>query len=605
MKKIIIIFCILISINTTAFANNSIYDENNYLVSYSAPYNGTERFNLPTVSKSIALNIAWNFILNNCPEIVNEINMDKATITYNKSYPYGYNIILPRIIAGIEYSGNYISLFVDSNSGDVINFTKNFINNITVENYSSIIDTKTAEDKYKLSLGLNLQYNKNISDGKIKTYLTYTAGDIIINAVTGNIISTSYYIPSDGYFDVTYTAEMVSEYVDDGTTLSISEADRIARNINELEITDHYKINSVKYLKNQDDTYLISIMYENASNFKEVTLNAKTGLLTEYADNSANVTGSNYTNTAEQFAEKYYSPYINSAIKRVRNDEQNNILLYERLVNEIPFKSNGLYICYTNGKLKHVSFLWDNVEFESTHDTITSDYAYEKLFDKCGLELNYYKRENNVLTPVYKLSSKGTGIIDAKTGRQLNYDGSIYYSSKEMNYIDINSHYAGNIARKMSDCDIYVSSGHVLLEDYITQQEYLLLISEFIDGTKPVLSTTGVLTDDQTEMLYAYMYDNNVIDRSETDYKSYVTRANAVKYFLRVLGYGTVADMSEIFIRHFKDSDDIPENLIGYVELARSMGLINGSMDNYFKPNEFLTNGDSLIIMYNYLKKQG
>ncbi len=605
MKKIIVTFCILISFSTTVFANNSIYDENNHLISYSASYNGTESFTLPTVSKSIALNITENFILNFCPEIVDEINMDKATITYNKSYPYGYNIILPRIIEGIEYSDNYISLFIDGKSGDVINYTKNFSNNITVESYTSVIDKKTAEEQYKLSSGLNLQYNKNIIDGKINTYLTYTAKDIIINAVTGNTIATSYYIPSDGYFDVTYTAEMVSEYIDDGTALSITEADKIARSINELEITDDYKINSVNYLKNRDNTYLISMMYENKPNFKEVTLNAKTGLLAEYSDNSTNITDSKYQNSAEEFAKKYYPSYISSAIKRERNDEQNNILLYERLVNDIPFKSNGLYICYTNGKLKHVSFLWDNVEFESTQDIITSDYAYEQLFDKGGLELNYYKRESNVLTPVYKLSSKGTGIIDAKTGRQLNYDGGIYYSPKEMNYIDINSHYSGNIARKMSDCDIYVSSGHVFLADYITQQEYLLLISEFINGTKPVLSTTGVLTDDQTEMLYAYMYDNNVIDRSETDYKSYVTRADAVKYFLRVLGYGTVADMSEIFIRHFNDSDDIPQNLIGYVELARSMGLVKGSINNYFKPNEFLTNGDSLIIMYNYLKKQG
>ena len=174
-----------------------------------------------------------------------------------------------------------------------------------------------------------------------------------------------------------------------------------------------------------------------------------------------------------------------------------------------------------------------------------------------------------------------------------------------MNYIDINSHYSGNIANKMSDCDIYVSSGHVFLSDHISQQEYLLLISEFIDGTKPVLNTTGMLTDDQIEMLYAYMYSNNIMSPEETDYKGYVTRADAVKYFLRILGYGTVGDMSEIFIKHFNDSHLISKEHIGYVELARSMGIISGSTDNKFKPNEFLTNGDSLIIMYNYLKKQG
>lgn len=589
-----------------AFTDDSIYDENNSLVYYTAAYEGTDKLTLPVVSKNIALTVARSFLKANCPEIIDEINIDAPSITYSKSYPYGYNIVFSRIINGIVYSENNVSVFIDSKNGNVVSYTKKFSNDITAEDTSSLIDEETAKAQYKLSVGLNLQYNKKIINNQIQTYLTYTADDVIINAVTGNIIPTTYYIPSDGYFDVTYTAEKVSEYIDDGTTISIVEADNFARSIDELEITDDYDITSVNYLKNRDDTYLISLIYENVSSSKVVTLNAKTGLLAEYYDNSPNDdTSGNGENIAEEFAEKYYSEYTNSVVKRKNTDRQNTILLYERLVNDIPYKSNGLYICYTNGKLKCVSFAWDNVSFDSTKDVISTDEAYEQLFKKCGLELTYYRRDNNILTPVYRLSSKGTGIIDANNGRQLNYDGSIYYQAKEMNYIDINSHYAGDIARKMSDCDIYVSSGNVFLADYISQQEYLLLISEFIDGTKPVLSTTGMLTDDQSEMLYAYMYSNKIIDRSEASPNSYITRADAVKYFLKILGYGTIGDMSEIFIRHFNDSDDISEDDIGYVELARSMGLINGTGENCFKPNDLITNGDSLIIMYNYLKKQG
>jgi len=103
-------------------------------------------------------------------------------------------------------------------------------------------------------------------------------------------------------------------------------------------------------------------------------------------------------------------------------------------------------------------------------------------------------------------------------------------------------------------------------------------------------------------MLYAYMFANNIMDRSEADSVGYVTRADAVKYFLRILGYGTVGDMSDIFIRHFNDYDSVSEKLVGYIELARSMGIVNGAGDGRFKPKEFITNGDSLIIMYNYLK---
>ena len=63
--------------------------------------------------------------------------------------------------------------------------------------------------------------------------------------------------------------------------------------------------------------------------------------------------------------------------------------------------------------------------------------------------------------------------------------------------------------------------------------------------------------------------------------------------------------MWEIFTPHFADSDLISEHLRGYVELARSLEIVKGSTDNRFKPDEYLTNGDSLIIIYNYLIKQG
>lgn len=607
IRSIIVTICSLLILSTTVFSD-SMYDENNRLMYYSEPYVGAELMTIPMVSKQDALLIAKNFIAEKCPEIADSINTDNASISHSKSYPYGYNITFPRIINNIEYEENYVSLFIDSKNGQVNTYTKNFSTDIITEDSSSVIDKGSAENIYKSAFGIHLQYNKKIAGNKIYTYLTYTADDFMVNAITGNTIVTPYYIPTDSYFDIINTAEKVSEYVDDGSSISISDANDIIRNIPELGISDDYRIVSVDYLKNHDDTHLINLLFKNGNYTKEVALNAKTGLLVEYTDNSADIVSPlnpDMESVAESFAEKYYGDYSNQFIKRKNSEDNYTVLLYERHVNDIPYKSNGLYVSYYNGKLKKVSFAWDNTEFMPTDNIVSEEYAYKQFFEKCGLELIYFKRDNGILTPVYKKSSNGTGIIDAESGRQLNYDGSFYYTPKEMKYLDTDTHYAGKIASILSDCDIYASSGNVYLEDYITQEEYLLLISEFINGTKPILNTTGILTDDQREMLYAYMYSNGIIDRSEADYTAFVTRADAVKYLLRILGHGTVGEMSDIFITHFEDADTIPENLVGYVELARSLGYINGSTNNCFKPNEFLTNGDSLIIIYNYLSKQG
>ena len=606
-KIISFILCIFTFVVSTAYAEK-VYDENNHLVYLNETNSDSKSMSVPKVTKQEAVKIAQNFIAEFCPEVINDISMENLSITYSKSFPYGYNITFTRIINNIEYKENYINIFVDSENGRVTTYSKNFSNDIEVENTDSIISLENAEKIYRQAMGIKLQYNKKIVNNKIQTYLTYTAEDIMINATTGNTMNTPYYIPTDDYFDVVNTAEKVSEFIDDGTIISIADANNIIRSMPELEVLDNYRIISVDYLKNYDDTQLISILYKSGNYTKKITLNAKNGLLTEYTDNSADIpTADNFDteSEAEAFAEKYYKDYFNQFTKRQKSENNYTVLLYEREVNDIPYKSNGLYVSYYNGKLKKVSFAWDNTEFQSLDNIVSVDYAYKKFFEKYGLELSYFKRENGVLTPVYRKSSKGTGIIDADSGRQLNYDGSYYYNAKEMNYMDINTHYAGPIAQKLSDCDIYVSSGNVFLEDYITQQEFILLISEFINGTKPIINTTGILTDDQREMLYAYMYSNGIMERSEADYTAYVTRADAVKYFLRILGHGTIGDMSEIFITHFDDSDTIPKHLIGYVELARSLGLVKGSTGNCFKPNDFLTNGDSLIIIYNYLTKQG
>jgi len=609
MKKLLTLLCLtvftIIYSSTTVFAD-SVYDENNHLLYYSDSYTGSEVMTVPQVSKEAALGIAINFIETFCPENSDSINIDTVSITHTKSYPYGYNIVFPRIVDGIVYRENSISFFIDSKNGQVVSFSKNFDNNITIENSGSFADIETAENTYKLAMGISLQYNKKIVNNKIHTYLTYTTDDIIINASTLNTIITPYAISKENYFDVLNTAEKVSAYVDDGTAISISEANSIIRNIEELGVSHEYSIASADYLKNYDDTYLISLLYKSGNNQKKVTLNAKNGLLVEYTDASADIDAKSEPSdiVAEAFANKYYKEYQDNFIKRKDTESDSTVLLYERSVNGIAYKSNGLYIYCANGKIKNVSFAWDNTEFDSPEGIISEEDAYRQFFEKCGLELTYYKRDNGVLTPVYRKSSNGTGIFDAFSGRHLNYDGTFYMNPKEINYGDIDRHYSGSIAKKLSDCDIYVSSGNVYLDDKIAQQEYLLLISEFIDGTKPVINTNGVLNDDQTEMLYAYMYSNGIMDRSEANHSGFITRADAVKYLLRILGHGTIGDMTDIFIPHFEDSDQIPEGLMGYVELARSLGLVNGTTDNRFKPNEYLSNGDSLIIIYNYLMKQ-
>ena len=581
-----------------------------FIFVFSAVCNASSgKMELPAVSKETALSNSTDYILKNFSEIANEVDFNDGVVSYNKSEPYGYIVSFTRTINDIPYPNDSVMLFLDKDTGEVLDYSIDFTEGLTVDDGPSVISKREAREKYIASNGLSLRYNKKITQDGVKIYLTYQADEnLLINAQTSNTITVPYEIPTDGYFDISSMSEKSSGYIDSYSDLiTTSDADKIIRQIKEFQITDRYDINSAEYLKCSDGTYLISLLYKSANDKKTVTLNAKSGVVVEYSDESAsNVAGSKYdqNNNISSVIDKYYSGYKQDMTKHIFVTDDYSVCLLERDVGGIPYKGNGLYICFNNfGKLLKLSFLWEDEEFPSTNGIIDSESAYSSFFEKCDLTLSYYKRENNRLTPVYQKSSKGTGIIDAYTGRQLNYDGSAYYSVKSLNYLDISSNYAGEIAKKLSDCDIYVSSGNVFLDDPISQEEYLLLISEVITGTKPVLNITGYITEDQREMLYKYMYSKQVLEPSETNYDGYVTRADAVKYFLCVLGYKTVADMEDIFVPHFKDNDDIPSGLLGYVELARSMNIISGHGDNSFCPNEYITNGESLTILYNYLKR--
>ena len=394
----------------------------------------------------------------------------------------------------------------------------------------------------------------------------------------------------------------------DESVISLPAADNIARSIKELEISDKYIPTLANYIKNYDGTYFINITYQNDNDYKSITLNAVNGDIAEYSDNSSHYSlgiVSDCNEFIDEFVKENYQQYLSDTVKTHSSDNNYTVNLYERRVEGIPYKSNGIYVCTDNsGKIKNISFAWDNVSFDKPNDIFLPNNAYNEFFKKCGLKLSFYKRENGNITPVYIKSPDATGIIDAKSLRQLNYDGSRYYAAKDLNYIDINSHYSKDIAISLANCEIYASSGNVYLGDYISQKDYLYLLTELIQDTKPVLSSTGILNEDQLDMLYSYMLTNGILDAGEIDYDGYVTRADAVKYLLKILGYGTVADMTEIFKSHFADAHIIPSNMLGYIELARSLNLVIGSDNNFFYPNDYITNGDSLIIMYNYLSNK-
>lgn len=577
--------------------------------SFSADTFASAYTEIPLVTKAEARKIAEEYIKSNAFEIVGQLDFENEySVSYNKDYPYGYSVSYRRVVSGIVYDGDTVSLLVDSRNGDVSDFSVNFDYDVSFPDFGELISESEANARFVSSGGMKLRYNKIFSSDSYFAKLIYApSDDFAVNAVTGNIIVFEENLPKDGYFDVTKMAENSSVYFDDNPeVMSLGDADKVARNVRQFEIDDGFSLVSADFLKGAGGNYFVSLKYESASFKKQVTVDAVAGIPVEYFDFSEYDSGfvsSSNADEIQKLASEYYSGYLGNATLHTDFGDGYTVYLWERKVNGVNCPANGLYISYSDsGHLVSLSFCMDSGIFDSTDGVIDSKYAYNSFFVGCGLELSYYKRPNGEAIPIYRVSSSGTGIIDAKTGRQLSYDGTPFYSAKDLKYADINSHYSNYAALALADCGIYASSGTVKLGDPIKQKEFLLLLSELITDTKPVISSSGVMTDEQCEMLYEYMYQNGVLAEDETSYNGTVTRGDAVRYMLEILGYGAVGEMKGIFANPFADFYDIPEKNLGYIALAKGLGIVKGDIYGRFNADIPITNGESLIMIYNFLK---
>ncbi len=581
-------------------------DAQGVVMSYSRLGEEAQKTDLPLINKAEAKGNATVFISSAAGDILDQLEISTAEVTYSSG---DFRVVFYRKVKGILFDYNYVTVGVDGKTGEITRYTRNYDKAIKFKSFNSVITNEAVFNRFKTLGNLELRFNKKLEGNNVVAYPVYSVDSLTYyNAVNGNVIKGQEVIPYSNYFDVTSMYEKTnSGAVSSVITVTPAEIQENIRHITELGITDDYNAVNAKYLANGGDKYLIVFEFANGVNDISVTVDSKTGVVCEFNKDVAKIGDKKTSIQLQEAVENYIDKYMadfSSKIKLtdVSNNGDRTVFLFERIVSGIPFKSNGACISVdVYGNITNISFLWDDIEFPSLNGIMSKEKAYNTFYEKCDYKLKFIEH-NGEYIPVYALNPHTTGIIDAVSGDVLTYDGKVMQPKKYLAYIDLDSHYSKPYVEKMADCDIYVSRGNVALAEPIIQKDYLLLISQFLPAGKPVIENFGELTEGQLEMLYNAFIAAGVMDISEVDIEGYVTREKAVEYFIKTIGYGDVANAGEIFTNHFADSDEISPELRGYVELARGMGLISGNGTS-FMPDGYLSNGDSLIIVYNYLSK--
>lgn len=555
---------------------------------------------LPAVSKNDARGAAVSFVLSAAPDICGRFDLSKGEVTYNGDY----SVVFTRRIKGIPFPQNTLRVTVDSADGTVTAFERIYDENPGVAEFDGIVPVDLINGVFKNG-GLELCYNKRAENGKIEIYPVYTANPLkYYSAADGTAFDAEGEINPENYFDVSAMSEKANDSSpSNGKILTISRAQQIIKEMPEFDVPGGYTPVQARYMKTAGGKYLISIKYTSTGGEMSVTLDADTGVICELS-RKCSVSKVKNANEIEASIHSYINNYMAQYQGKMRlsavSRGELTVFLYERIENGIPFKSNGLCIAADkSGNITHISFLWDNAEFPETDGIISAEQAYEMFFRRCGLEIKYVLNGGEYI-PAYALNSLSTGIIDAFTGEVLSYDGKPAAQKKYLAYVDLDTHYSKPYVEKMADCDIYVSRGDVALDGPIIQKDFLLLISPYLPGGKPIIENFGDLTDGQLEMLYNAFEAAGVITSDEFAPESYVTREHAASYFMKTLGYGELGANPQILAKQFADDGDVSENLRGYIRLAGALKLINGT-DGRFYPKGYMSNGDSLILVYNYL----
>jgi hypothetical protein len=229
------------------------------------------------------------------------------------------------------------------------------------------------------------------------------------------------------------------------------------------------------------------------------------------------------------------------------------------------------------------------------------------LFQGNPIELQYrviYRNEkqNNVLL-IYNPNGEKPMIIDPFTGKRLDYNGDefdIVTNRISSNYTDIEDHFAQKHISELALIGIGFSGDEFKPNEEITQKDFMLLISQTFSYNNYLNDSSEKWDDEKINNLYLELIRRGIILESEKAPDKTVAREDAVKYLVRGLGLGKIADKGEIFIKEFIDSSDISPANLGYVAIAKALNIENGNSGS-FHPKRILTKGEAAVMIYGYL----
>jgi hypothetical protein len=603
---------------------------------------------IPKYTREEALKAAEDLARRLHPDKFKETKlMDEYQNNLYRSYytndTYNFNFI--RKVDGIDFQDNQIQIQVNKNTLEVRSFNLDWDTVIPIPDSKKAINAEEAKKIFEEKLGLELAYQmiypNTTGDPKLILVYNQKNSNFSIDAITGEIITQPYYGIAEksalGGGDSSaggYIPTPQEQKVIDDSSKYISKEKAIEALKKYVTVDSNYKMdNSSLYggYNNENAAWSFSWNYNDKENntysYIYGTVDAVTGEVKsfsisnsedEYKPNSTpKYTKEQSREIAEKFLneiqpDKFGNSEYREQYHEIYADPQNvrsYNMNYIRKVNGIsaPFNNMSVTVSAYTGKVTNFYMNWQDLEFPDAKGSISLEDAYKTLYAKHELMLKYARmynyqkyNESTVIRLTYMLDNYN-GMIDAKSGQFIDYNGNPVKEVNKVTFTDISGHKYENDIKLLVELGIIESTESKFSPDLkIPQKDFVKLLMK---ATQPDYYPIPYATSDNSE--YDRYYENailqNIMTKNDKNPEACVTIMQASKMMVKALGVGFVADLGSIFNLDVNDAASITAENKGYAAITAALNLVD-TTGGSFGPNLELTKAETANMLINYLK---
>lgn len=581
-----------------------------------------------------------------------------------KRGPVEYLYDYARVIDGVPYTENGISISVSGDTGKVTRFDLRWDDKKGFPPASGMISPQQAEQVFRNEAAPELYYFRERvpGGGKVPLKLVYRLpGDrAVIDALTGKVLSRDdeyygFYDMAGGGGDEMKASKQAAIPLSPVEEIAVEEAKNLLSKDKALEyakaavqVPEEYTLINSRlerdYMFNEIKTWHFNWEAGRDAERKamDITVNAAGGELVSFNKGSYSYFYEPLKSQEVKFSEEEALKIAGDYIKKVQparwgevvcnnaRPEYYHLVLKEgitqprsysfnwvRLAKGVKFPDNGFNVVVDSatGEITGYRMTWWDVEFPGQQGVMSREEASERYLKEAPLTAAYMRlwlgpiyskmREEGEVHLVYYTARQNFTMLDAFTGELLDYNGNaVIPTYKNLKFDDMDGHPASEAVELLARSGIVAPvGGNFRPDEAVTQAELITMLVKSSAQSPVTWSGAGA---SEKEPWYKQYYETaarlGIIQAGENpDPDIPVTREVLARLTIHTMGFYKVARLSDIYLLDFSDAGDITNHLRGHAALAVGLGLIE-PVDGRFEPKGAVTRGEAAEALVRMLK---